>query len=172
MVTACVLAEMALWAGDNGKTLVDLLNELNARHGIHVESQLSKTMPGLAGMRQIEGLMTSLRTTPPQEIGGIKVAALVDIQTDTRRDLLAGKTWPGPGLPKSNVLLFELEDGSLVVARPSGTEPKVKFYFMVVDRADVPIAPGKVEQRMSACNEKEQRLRKSLDELLQTLVTA
>lgn len=166
VVTACVLAEMALWARSNEKTLIDLLNELNARHGVHVESQLSKTMPGLQGMRQIDGLMTSLRNSPPTELGALRVNSMVDILENTRLELVSGTRTAGPGLPSSNVLLFELEDGSLVVARPSGTEPKIKFYFMVVDRDDLPIPTKELEERMLACSKKEQLLRASIEQLI------
>ena len=165
VVAACVLAEMALWAKTNGKTLVDLLHGLYARYGVFVETQLSKTMPGLSGMKEIQALMDCLRNAPPKEIGGIAVSSVTDIANDTRRDLKAGTEASGPGLPKSNVLLFELEDGSLVVARPSGTEPKIKFYFMVVDKEGTPLSEAELESRVHSCEAKEQRLRAAMDKL-------
>lgn len=166
VVTACVLAEMALWAKSSGKTLMDLLNELYARHGVFVESQLSKTMTGVAGMKMIGALMDSLRQSPPAEIAGIAVSAVTDIGNNTRRDVAAGKSSNGPGLPKSNVLIFELADGSLVVARPSGTEPKVKFYFMVVDKEGFPVQDAaKIASRVLACEAKEKQLQEAFDKL-------
>jgi phosphoglucomutase len=162
VVTACVIAEMALWAKTNGKTLVDLLHVLYAKYGVYLETQLSKTMPGLQGMKDIQALMDRLRSSPPKEIGGIAVASLTDIGNDSRLEVKSGEKSGGPGLPKSNVLIFELEDGSLVVARPSGTEPKIKFYFMVVDNEGAPLAESEVAKRIDSCNAKEQKLRAAM----------
>ncbi|MGI8908746.1 MAG: phospho-sugar mutase [Candidatus Sumerlaeaceae bacterium] len=165
VVAACVIAEMALWAKSNGKSLVDLLHSQYRRHGVYLETQLSKTMPGLAGMKQIQSLMERLRSSPPVEIGGIAVAAMTDISADTRHEIKTAAQMAGPGLPKSNVLIFELEDGSLVVARPSGTEPKIKFYFMVVDRDGVPFSETELQKRIQNCQAKEQRLRASMEKV-------
>lgn len=161
VVTSCVMAEMALWAKTNGRTLVDLLHDLFARFGVFMESQLSRTMPGVSGMQQISDLMKSLREDPPRDISGIRVAAIVDVQNNKRMDLASGREEPGPGLPKSNVLIFRLEDGSSVIARPSGTEPKIKFYFMVVDKEGT----GDVTKRIEACSAKRDRLMKSFGDL-------
>ncbi|MCX7964009.1 MAG: phospho-sugar mutase [Candidatus Sumerlaea chitinivorans] len=159
VVSACLVAEVALWAKTEGKTLVDLLEDLYARYGIHVETQLSKTMPGVAGMKQIASLMQMLRQAPPSEIGGVRVSGVVDIDTNSRLDVATGKRSVGPNLPRSNVVIFELEDGSKVIARPSGTEPKIKFYFMVVDRQGIPLSDrAEVQRRVAACEEKQQRL--------------
>jgi phosphoglucomutase len=166
VVAACAMAELALWAKTRSKTLVDLLHELYLRHGVFVESQLSRQLPGIAGMQQIGGLMESLRNDPPAEIAGITVSALTDIENNVHRDLQTGATSPGPGLPESNVLIFELAEGSRVVARPSGTEPKIKFYFMVVDRQGFPLADkAELEQRIAQCSDKEQRLLKAFQDL-------
>jgi phosphoglucomutase len=167
VVTACLIAEMALWAKAAGKTLVDLLHELFARHGVYVESQLSRAMPGMAGMQQIGKLMQSLRANPPLEVGGIKVATVTDVDSDSSLDVASQKRGRGLGLPRSNVLVFGLEDGSTVVARPSGTEPKIKFYFMVVDRAGFPLEDVKtLPARIAACREKEQVLYKELGRIV------
>ena len=155
---SCLVAEMTLWAKQNGMTLVDMLSDLYCRFGVHNDSQISKTMPGLAGMKEIADLMDRLRTRPPAEVEGIAVVSVTDIETDTRTDMATGQVQPGPGLPKSNVLIFKLADGSTVVARPSGTEPKIKYYFMVVDRENLPIAPADLPARVAQCNEKERRL--------------
>lgn len=159
VVAACVAAEMALWAKTRNKTLIDLMESLYARYGVHIEGQLSKTMPGAAGMRQITGLMESLRKDPPREVAGIAVATVTDIQEDTKLDVASGQTSSGPGLPSSNVLIFELQDGSLVVARPSGTEPKIKFYFMVVDREGFPLSDAQaLRGKIADCRGKEESL--------------
>lgn len=162
VVTACVIAEMALWAKSNGRTLIDLLYGLYERHGVYIETQLSKTMAGLQGMKDIQALMHRLRSSPPSEIGGIAVNTVIDISSDSRLEISSGKKSRGPGLPKSNVLIFELQDGSLVVARPSGTEPKIKFYFMVVDKQGVPLAGSEINKRIADCQAKENRLRKAM----------
>ena len=81
--------------------------------------------------------------------------------------MATGKRAPGPGLPESNVLMFHLADGSVVVARPSGTEPKVKFYFMVVDREGFPLAePSQLAGRISGAAAKDARLREAFDGLV------
>lgn len=173
IVTGCVLAEMALWAKTNNKTLVDLLHELFARHGVFLESQLSKTMPGAAGMQQIKGLMESLRASSPEAIAGNSVSAVVDIERNVRRDVRTGAESAGPGLPRSNVLLFELNDGSKVIARPSGTEPKIKFYFMVVDREGVSkVAAADMSELIATCSAKRDALMKAVDELIRQRVAA
>ncbi|MCX7717340.1 MAG: phospho-sugar mutase [Candidatus Sumerlaeaceae bacterium] len=166
VVTACVVAEMALWAKTRGQTLVDVLFDLYARYGVHLESQLSKTMPGKAGMEQIARLMESLRSDPPRSIGGLEVREIVDIASNEVIEAATGARKPGPGLPASNVLSFELADGSRVVARPSGTEPKIKFYFMVVDKQGLPVTDtAALTAKMEACRAKEQRLRTDFDAL-------
>lgn len=167
VVSACVLAEMALWAKTRGKTLVDLLHDLYLQYGVYMESQLSKSMPGKTGMQQIQGLMESLRQNVPSEIASIAVKSVTDILKDACYDLTTQLPQKGPGLPKSNVLIFKLADGSLVVARPSGTEPKIKFYFMVVDRAGYPLVdaallPAKIED----CQRKEKALRQGFDRMV------
>ena len=167
VVAACATAEMALWVKTQGRTLVDVLHDLFARYGVHIEGQLSKTMPGAAGMRQISALMESLRTDPPQDIAGVPVTTVTDILNDVTREVATGQTSPGPGLPKSNVLIFALADGSVVVARPSGTEPKIKFYFMVVDREGFPLAErAELASRIERCAAKEKALTESFDALI------
>lgn len=167
VVAACLTAEMALWAKEQGLTLVELLYDLFARYGVYLESQLSKTMPGVAGMQQIAHLMQSLRTAPPTAFAGVAVEAVTDIDSDSRLDLASGKRSRGPGLPRSNVLIFELADGSQIIARPSGTEPKVKFYFMVVDREAIPMSGrDEVAQRVGTCQEKLAAFMKEVEHLI------
>lgn len=166
VVAACVTAEMALWAKTQGKTLVDILEELYSRYGVHVESQISKTMAGLAGMESMQKLMDSLRTNPPDAIGGIPVATMTDLIDDTVWDFEGRMKVYGPGLASSNVLLFQLTDGSLVVARPSGTEPKIKFYFMVVDKENLPILAADVQSRIEGCRQKDARLREAILQII------
>ncbi len=121
-ITACLIAEMALQLKLQNKTLVDLLSEIYKKYGPFLEGQLSvKFSAGKEGMETMERLMKELRVNPPKEIEGQKV---IDIE-----DYLTGKT--AIPLPKSNVLLFRLEDQSKFIIRPSGTEPKIKIYGLV-----------------------------------------
>lgn len=167
VVAACLTAELALWAKENGMTLVDLLHDLFSRYGVYLETQLSKTMPGVSGMQQIAHLMQSLRSAPPESIGGQSVREVTDIDTDSRLDLASGKRSKGPGLPRSNVLIFELADGSQVIARPSGTEPKIKFYFMVVDREGAPFPNAEVlKQHLESCRAKLKGLMEDVEKLI------
>lgn len=121
-IAACLIAEMALQLKLQNKTLVDLLSEIYKKYGPFLEGQLSvKFSAGKEGMETMEKLMKDLRANPPKEIEGQKVT---DIE-----DYLTGKTHIP--LPKSNVLLFRLEDQSKFIIRPSGTEPKIKIYGLV-----------------------------------------
>ena len=163
---ACVVAEMAAWARSQGLTLIDILHKLYREHGVHVETQVSQNMPGLSGMKDMEALMARLRENPPRDIAGIAVERVTDIEQDTITNLAAGTTTEGPHLPKSNVLIFDLADGSKVVARPSGTEPKIKYYFMVVDRETLPISELDIPQRVEACTAKDEMLRKAWAEIV------
>ncbi len=170
VVTACVTAELALWAKHNGKTLVDLLHELFTRHGVHVESQVSKTMKGVTGMQAMAEMMDALRADPPKEVAGIAVKEVLDVEKNIVREMTSGTTKEGPDLPASNVLIFRLMDGSVVVARPSGTEPKIKFYFMVVDREGIPFADaGVLSERLDACRAKEEALKADFNGKLEAL---
>src|SRR5690606_22109316 len=90
VVAACVVSELALWAKTNGMTIVDILHQLYQRFGVHVESQVSQTMPGLAGMQDMENLMNRLRENPPREIAGIHITYMTDIQSDVHKHLASG----------------------------------------------------------------------------------
>ncbi len=130
-VTASVLlAEMAAYYHGRNMTLFDALDELYKEYGYYDEHTLNIVMPGLDGLADMAKLMADLRTAPPKEIGGVAVLAM--------RDYLDGRIWLsdlGPvdttKIKGSNVLYFELADGSTFIVRPSGTEPKVKVYVLV-----------------------------------------
>ncbi|MDO4736515.1 MAG: phospho-sugar mutase, partial [Bacteroidia bacterium] len=120
-VVACALvAECAAWCADQGKTLYQLLQDIYAEFGEYKESLLSLTKKGKAGLEEIAQMMVDYRENPPKEIGGSPVVKVIDYNKPEET-----------GLPKSNVLQFYTEDGSVVSIRPSGTEPKIKFYFGV-----------------------------------------
>ncbi len=130
-VTAvAILSEMAAFEKNNGKTLFDKLIELYVKYGFYKEDLISITKKGMDGQQQIAAMMEAYRNTPPQSINGAKVVQVLDYELRTGRNLLTGESWPIQ-LPQSNVLQFLLEDGTLISARPSGTEPKIKFYFSV-----------------------------------------
>lgn len=123
---------MAAEAGNfykkQGKDLIDVLNELYTKHGTFKESQIALSKAGAEGAKRIKEIMDNLRKDAPESIGGYKVVAIEDYQSSERSE--AGKVTV-IDLPKSNVLKYYLEDGSWIAARPSGTEPKCKFYFSI-----------------------------------------
>lgn len=125
-----LLCEMAAYEKNCGRTLFDKLIDLYIKYGFYYENLISITKKGMNGQKEIADMMEGYRNNPPRLIDGVKVAQLLDYELQTGRNLLTGESWP-IALPKSNVLQFILEDGSKVSARPSGTEPKIKFYFSV-----------------------------------------
>ncbi len=130
-VIACLMiAEMAAWAAEQGKTFIDILSDLYVEYGFYKEDLLSLTMKGKTGLEEIQQMMVSLRNQPPKEINGSRVVLIKDYQEQIAKNLLTNTT-EKINLPKSNVLQFFTEDGSKITARPSGTEPKIKFYFGV-----------------------------------------
>ena len=121
-----LIAEAAAWAKTQGKTLYDILQEIYKTYGYYVEKVVSVTLPGKDGVVKMKEIMKSLRENPPKELAGKKVLAVRDYLADTRTDC-EGHVTPA-GLPKSDVLYFELVDDAWVCIRPSGTEPKIKLY--------------------------------------------
>ena len=125
---ASMTAEMALWNRSRGKSVMDHLKELWARHGYWQEMLISRDFKGQSGQETMESLMTALREDPPAEIAGVGVLSMRDYRDGTTRNIADKSVQQDIHLPSSNVLQYVLEDGSLVTARPSGTEPKIKFY--------------------------------------------
>lgn len=130
-----ILCEMAAVEKNNGRTLFDKLVELYIAYGFYHESLVSITKKGMKGQEEIAEMMQQYRANPPKEINGIKVKELLDYEVGTGKNLDTNESWK-INLPKSNVLQFILEDGTKISARPSGTEPKIKFYFSVNTRLD------------------------------------
>jgi phosphoglucomutase len=128
VLSSVVLSEIAAWCSAGNRSIWDLLMEIYSRYGLYHESLVSVTMKGLDGIRQINDKMKLLRENPPKTLGGSPVVELRDIQSGKVTNLKTGAT-SSIELPASNVLQFVLEDGSKISARPSGTEPKIKFYF-------------------------------------------
>ena len=129
-VTASLLVtEMAAWYFSQGMTLLDALHALYEKYGWFGEKTHNLVMPGLDGLEKMAALMKSLRETPPAEIGGVQVVTYKDYQSGTARDAATGAVTP-ISLSGSNVLRFELADGTSILVRPSGTEPKIKVYIL------------------------------------------
>ena len=129
-VTAAVaLTEMAAWYAGQGKTLYDALQELYKKYGYYAEKTFNLVMPGLDGLKDMAALMKRLREEPPAQISGVQVVARKDYQDGTVVDCITGTT-SSMELSGSNVLRFEMADGTSVIVRPSGTEPKIKVYLL------------------------------------------
>ncbi len=130
-VSACALiAEAAAWMADQGKTLFDLLLNIYQEFGFYKEQLISVTKKGKTGAEEIQKMMVDYRKDPPEQINNSKVILVRDYLTLREKEIKSGKE-KVIDLPKSNVLQFFLEDGSRISVRPSGTEPKIKFYFSV-----------------------------------------
>jgi phosphoglucomutase len=125
-----ILCEMAAYQKNQGQSLFEKLIDLYVQYGYYKESLISITKKGMRGAEEIAEMMQGYRDNPPATINGSPVVQLLDYQTQVGKNLQGGNVWDIE-LPKSNVLQFILEDGSKISARPSGTEPKIKFYFSV-----------------------------------------
>ena len=127
---ALLAAEMTAVLRQRGKTLQDQLEEIARRWGVFTSSQVNVTRKGAAGVTAIRAMMDGLRASPPRKVGDDDVVSVADYDARTRTDGRTGAVTPLT-LPRSNVLAFDLASGSRIIARPSGTEPKAKFYFDV-----------------------------------------
>ena len=125
-----LLCEMAAYEKSKGRSLFDKMIELYMQYGFYYEHLISITKKGMNGQQEIAAMMEGFRNQPPTEIAGKKVVTLLDYQLQVNTNLVTGVQTNIP-LPKSNVLQFVTEDGTKISARPSGTEPKIKFYFSV-----------------------------------------
>ena len=128
----CLICEIAAWAKDNGKTLYDLLMDIYTEYGFSMETTINVVKPGKSGADEIKQMMTDFRTTPPQVIGGSKVVLWKDYQTLEKTDA-EGNVSKLDMPDTSNVLQWFCEDGTKISVRPSGTEPKIKFYIEIKD---------------------------------------
>ena len=126
----CILCEMAAYEKNKGRSLYEKLLDLYLQYGYYQEDLISITKKGMNGQQEIAQMMEDFRNNPPKVLAGSKVIELLDYQKQSRTDLPTGQQFV-INLPKSNVLQFITEDGSKISARPSGTEPKIKFYFSV-----------------------------------------
>ena len=127
-LSAVQFAEIAAYAKSKGTPLWGMLKDLYMQHGVFQEELVSITLKGIDGVAQIQSMMSRLRNTPPQTLGGVALAELHDVKAGTCKNMISGEVATLP-YPSSDVLQFILTDGSKISARPSGTEPKIKFYF-------------------------------------------
>lgn len=153
-----IICEMAAVAKDEGKSLFNKLVDLYVQYGLYKEELISITKKGMNGTKEIAAMMKSYRENPPKEIAGSKVVELYDYSLQQKTDLKTGKK-EKLLLPKSDVLQFITEDGSKISARPSGTEPKIKFYFSVH-------APLK---NASAFDETDEKLAERIQNIIKTM---
>ncbi len=130
VVAVMTLCEAAAYYKQKGISLYEQMNHLFKTYGYFKEDLVSVTLKGIEGMQKIKEIMGNYRKNPPVAAGGLKVLKFRDYEADTITDLAAGSVIP-TGLPKSDVLYFELEEDAWCAVRPSGTEPKIKFYFGV-----------------------------------------
>ena len=148
-----LLCEMAAYEKERGKSLFEKLIDLYVEYGLYKEKLISITKKGMDGQQQIANMMNAYRSNPPANLAGIPVVQLLDYELRKGRNLQTGEQWDIT-LPKSNVLQFLLEDNSKISARPSGTEPKIKFYFSVntalTDRSYFDQADEQLEKKTDA----------------------
>lgn len=130
IVATMALCEAAAYYMDKGMTMWDAMLDLYKRMGYYIDGIRSITLAGVEGGEKIQQVLSTLRSNPPKEFGGYQVVSVRDYQMDTIQDLKTGKIKP-TGLPNSNVLYYDMEDGVWLCVRPSGTEPKIKFYYGV-----------------------------------------
>jgi len=125
-----LLCEMAAYEKEKGRSLFEKLLDLYVKHGFYLEDLISITKKGMDGQKQIAAMMEAFRNNPPKTIDGAPVAEFLDYETGVGKNISTAETWKIK-LPKSNVLQFIFANGDKISARPSGTEPKIKFYFSV-----------------------------------------
>jgi phosphoglucomutase len=156
VVSCAIIAEMAAYYKDQGRSLYDALVDIYLEYGCYQEKLIAITKKGKSGAEEIAKMMARYRQHPPAALGGAKVVTIKDYKTSQSRNLADGSTEP-IDLPASNVLQFFTDDGSIISARPSGTEPKIKFYCSVsapvATREDYPAVQqslhAKIDQIMS-----------------------
>ena len=128
IVATMALCEAAAYYKEQGKTLWDVMLDMYGKYGYYKDQIKAITLKGVEGLQKIQDIMNCLRQNAPKEIAGFKVVSFRDYKMDTILNLESGETTK-TGLPSSNVLYFDLEDGAWLCVRPSGTEPKIKFYY-------------------------------------------
>ena len=149
-----LLCEMAAYEKSKGRSLYAKMIDLYVQYGVYKEDLISITKKGMNGAAEIAAMMQGYRDNPPATIDGVAVAELLDYDLQTGKNLQTGESWK-IDLPKSNVLQFVLNDGTKISARPSGTEPKIKFYFTVNTKL---ASAEKFAEAEKVCNDKIARI--------------
>lgn len=144
-----LLCEMAAYEKEKGRSLYEKMIDLYVQYGFYKEHLISITKKGLDGQQQIAAMMEGFRKNPPTTINGKQVVMMMDYQLQVQKNLQDGGEWKLE-LPKSNVLQFVLEDMTFISARPSGTEPKIKFYFSVNDTLSSAAEYDSVNEKLEA----------------------
>ena len=159
IAAAVMIAEVAAWGKANDVPYYEFLRNLWVKYGYYGESLVSITKKGKEGLDEIQKMMSDLRQNPPKELAGEKVIKFLDYQESTQLNLNE-ETSEAIDLPKSNVLQFITESGARITARPSGTEPKIKFYFSI----KIPISTfEEIEGAQNQCNQRIEDFKKTLN---------
>jgi phosphoglucomutase len=135
VTSCCIIAEIAAWARSRGKSMYDILMEMYLKFSLYQESLINLVRKGKTGAEEIQQMMAGFRSNPPEKLDGSPVVTIHDYLKQESLECRTGNKKP-LDLPKSDVLQFLLEDGSKISVRPSGTEPKIKFYFSVFDKLE------------------------------------
>jgi len=152
VAASALCAEMALYWRKQGKSLLDRLDELFTQHNLFCEKTINKVFPGAEGVEIMKNMMVKLRTSALKDIAGVKVLTIRDVDQSCSYNPLTPDKKEAVQLPVSNVLQYYLEDGTIISVRPSGTEPKIKFYIIhpqPVQGKDVAAAHTKAEQQVN-----------------------
>jgi phosphoglucomutase len=154
-VSSCALmAEIVAWAKDQGKSLYELLLDIYMEYGFSREKMKYVVRKGKTGAEEIEQMMVNFRSNPPKVLGGSKLKIVKDYDVNIEKNLLTGTETPIDQKTTSNVLQFFTEDGTKISVRPSGTEPKIKFYFEVAgnltNRSDFDAVEAKADEKIDA----------------------
>lgn len=158
IASCAMIAEMAAWAKSEGTNLYELLQQIHLQFGLYQESLKSLTKKGKSGAEEINEMMVQFRQSPPATLGGSEVITLIDYKLGEQKDLKSGKS-SKIDFPSSNVLQFMTADGSKISVRPSGTEPKIKFYFSVNTKLD---ELQQYDQTIASLNEKTKKIMEEL----------
>ena len=149
-VTSTLLAcEIAAWAKENGSSFYEELLQIYVRNGLYKEHLISIVKKGMDGAEQIEKMMSDMRENPLSEVDGEQIESLCDYQSSIKKNLITGEE-AVIDLPKSNVLIYQTKNGTRIAARPSGTEPKIKFYFSTNAPLDSIENTDKVDEKLFA----------------------
>ena len=153
-----MLCEMAAYEKSKGRSLYAKMIDLYVQYGMYKEALISITKKGMNGATEIAEMMQGYRDNPPKKIDGVDVVELLDYDLQVGKNIQTGESWK-INLPKSNVLQFALNDGTKISARPSGTEPKIKFYFSVNTKLD---SPEGFDAAQKVCDDKIETMAKDM----------